>query len=105
VSAGAGIDPNLNLYDSCKNGDALSMLKFIAWGADVKHRHAEGFTCLHAVCEANPDNALQCLELLAVNGADVDAVSDEEDSVLDVAVGVGNSETIAFLVAKIEGAC
>jgi len=105
VSIGEGVDVNSSLWISSKNGDVISVMKFLAWGGavDWKNEAEKGGCCLHAVAKGNGCEALACLELLLVNGADVNSVDDEGDSVLDVAVGVGEDKVIAFLVAKIEG--
>jgi hypothetical protein len=104
VAVGEGVDVNVNLWNSCKHGDVISVMKFLAWGADYDfvNAHEKGASCLHAVVASNPATALECIELLLVNGANVNAVDSEENSVLDVAVAAGRNDVIAFLVAKME---
>ena len=102
----SGEDLDLALWKCCRSGDAAGAMKFLAWGADAGHANTEerGGTCLHAVVESNPEFALECIELLTVNGADVNAVDGDENSVLDAAVARNEGTVVAFIVAKIENA-
>ena len=62
----------------------------------------KAFCNLQATC-LSPQNSTEILELLMLNGADIDALDGEGNSVLDVAFETGKVELIAFIVGKIEG--
>jgi len=113
VQGGDHMDLDLNLWNSAKNGDVISCMKFIAMGSDVNYANAD-FKCyapLHicCVCEEKKDpHMLECMELLLQNGADINATTapikgEEGKTVLDLAVEGGKVELISFLVGKIEG--
>eukprot|EP00752_Nemacystus_decipiens_P002697 g2518.t1 len=93
------------LFDACGRGDTLGVLYCLAHGADVNWANpdAEGRTAAHA---ASRGSRVVLLELLANNGCDLSAVSDNQEAPLDVAGqdGSGGSEdeamTVKLLLSK-----
>jgi hypothetical protein len=94
---GQSEDPDVILYHAARRGDVGALLWALAHGADVNWAHPgqRGRTAVHAVCEGaaggggdggGMQGRLVCLELLAQNGACLDAVDQDELSPLDVAM-------------------
>ena len=96
---------NINqfLWDSCDKGDAVGVLRGIAGGGEVDFINVESKgsqACLHTCMKSG---SIECLELLCLNGANLDIEDNEGLNILDYAMETGNSEIISFTVAKLEG--
>ena len=95
---------DLELWNHCKQGSILDILRCIAIGANLKFVNTafKGFSNLHAACLGLGSNPIECVELLTQNGADIHALDEHENSTLDIAIESGRVELIAFVVAKLE---
>ncbi len=98
------------LWAAAGKSDVVEVLRLIALGADVNFRKdgpkgVKDVSVLHSCVIGGGQKQLECLEVLLVNGANLDVMDSEETGVLDAAVDRGRVEVIAFLVAKFEGTC
>jgi Putative GTPase activating protein for Arf/PH domain len=101
---------NEALFEAARNADVLRTAEALAYGGDVNWRNPneDGKTALH-ICaisrpkDGNPWTGLECAELLLQNGAKVETMDDNTQSVLDYAViGNGEREMVEFLSARIQ---
>jgi hypothetical protein len=97
------------LYDAARDADLLGVVEALAHGGSVTWRNPEedGKTALHAcaISRRSPGGeewqGIECAELLCQNGAKLDVLDNNTQSVLDCAViGNGEREMIEYLSAK-----
>uniref|UniRef100_A0A7S1GLL6 Arf-GAP domain-containing protein n=1 Tax=Cyclophora tenuis TaxID=216820 RepID=A0A7S1GLL6_CYCTE len=111
-------DPNTALYREAGRGHLRGVAEALAYGGSVDYRNETGKTPLHACAisrrQANNDHddadadadgacwrGLECAELLLQNGAKIDTLDNDTQSVLDYAViGNGEREMVEFLSAR-----
>lgn len=102
---------SLQLYKAAEEGDMRQLADLLAEGASVNwsNPNDDGKTALHACVlrkraaeEGVKWKAIECVELLLTNGAQLDALDNDGHNVMDCAV-VGNAERemIEFLTTKL----
>ncbi|MEO1295051.1 MAG: ankyrin repeat domain-containing protein [Cyanobacteria bacterium J06636_16] len=93
---------NLRLHDKVNNGDCISVVELLDQGADINDRDVAGDTPLmEAVCIGAPE----LVELLIRRGADLNAISSQGKTILDLALdsarkmkhSVGHQEVVLIL--------
>uniref|UniRef100_A0A7S1GLH6 Arf-GAP domain-containing protein n=1 Tax=Cyclophora tenuis TaxID=216820 RepID=A0A7S1GLH6_CYCTE len=105
---GKTYDANKTLYDAAGQGNLQALAEALAYGGSVEYRNETGKTPLHAcaICRKGDDGldvwkGLECAEMLLQNGAKIDTLDNDTQSVLDYAViGNGEREMVEFLSAR-----